>query len=65
MHVYDTYEFFSYCTLNRNVRVKMGQEDLVVAALLASVKTSGKMTIYYINGALLKLNLGLWLKVKA
>ena len=32
----------------------MGQEGLVVAALLASIKTSWKVEIYYINGALLK-----------
>ena len=36
--------------------VKMGQESLVVAALLASVRASWKVTIYYINGALLILN---------
>ena len=36
--------------------VKMGQESLVVAALLASVLASLKVTIYYINRALLKLN---------
>ena len=36
--------------------VNMIQEDLVVAALLGSVRTSWKVTIYYINGALLKLN---------
>ena len=33
--------------------VKMGQDSLVVAALLASVRESCKVTIYYINGALL------------
>ena len=33
--------------------VKMGQEGLVVAALLESVRTSWKVTIYYINSALL------------
>ena len=37
--------------------VKMGQKDLVVAALLASVRTSLKVAIYYIHWALLKLNL--------
>ena len=37
--------------------VKMSQEGLVVAVLLASVRTSWKVTFYYINGALLILNL--------
>ena len=32
---------------------KMSQENSVVAALLASVRTSWKVTIHYINGALL------------
>ena len=36
--------------------VKMGQESLVAAALLASFRASLKVIIYYINGALLKLN---------
>ena len=36
--------------------VKMGQESLVVAALLKFARTSWKVTIYYINGALFKLN---------
>ena len=36
--------------------VKMDKKGLVVAALLASVRTSWKVTIYYINRALLKLN---------
>ena len=35
--------------------VKIFQVRLVVAALLASVRASWKVTIYYINGALLKL----------
>ena len=37
--------------------VKIDQESLAVIALLASVRESGKVTIYYINRALLKLNL--------
>ena len=36
--------------------VKMGQEGSVLEALLASIRTSSKATIYYINGAVLKLN---------
>ena len=36
--------------------VKNGQEGLAVAALLESVWIFWKVTIYYINGALLKLN---------
>ena len=36
--------------------VKMGQEGLVVAALLISFKASWKFKIYYINRALSKLN---------
>ena len=36
--------------------VKMGQEGLVVAALLESFRILWKVIIYYINGALLKLN---------
>ena len=36
--------------------VKMGQEGLVVAALLVSVKSSWKLKIYYINRAMSKLN---------
>ena len=36
--------------------VKMGQEVLVVAALLISVKSSRKLKIYYINRVLSKLN---------
>ena len=34
----------------------MRQEGLVVAALQASIRTSAKVTIYYINGALFILN---------
>ena len=34
----------------------MRQEGLAVAALLVSVRKSGNVAIYYINGALLKLN---------
>ena len=33
--------------------VKMRQKDLVVEAILASVRTSSKVPIYYINGVLL------------
>ena len=36
--------------------VKMGQENLVVALLLASVRASWKVAIYYLNKALLILN---------
>jgi len=36
--------------------VKMGQDSLIVAALLLSVRASWKVTVYYINGALLTLN---------
>ena len=36
--------------------VKMSQEDSVVAALLESFRMSQKVTIYYINWALLKIN---------
>ena len=36
--------------------VFMTREGLVVAALLASVRASWKVPIYYLNGALLKLN---------
>ena len=36
--------------------IKVTQEGLVVAALLASVRTSWKVTNYYINSALLILN---------
>ena len=36
--------------------VKMGQDSFVVAAVLASVRASWKVTIYNINGALLILN---------
>ena len=36
--------------------VKMGQEGLIVAAILVSFRISLKVTIYYIYRALLKLN---------
>ena len=36
--------------------VKLGQESLLVAVLLVSVRASLKVIIYYINRALLKLN---------
>ena len=45
-----------YLTGKFSDKVKMGQEGLVVAALLASIWTTWKVSIYYINGGLLKLN---------
>ena len=51
-----SYKVIQYLNGKLSDMVKLGQEDLVVAALLASVRISWKVTIYYINGALLKLN---------
>ena len=45
-----------YLTGKLSNMVKMGQENLVVAAVLVSVRASRKVIIYYINRALLKLN---------
>ena len=50
------YRVIQYLIGKLSDMVKMGQDSLVVAALLASVRTSWKVTIYYINGALLILN---------
>ena len=36
--------------------VKMRQKDLVVEAILASVRTSSKVPIYYIKGVLMIFN---------
>ena len=50
------YTVIQYLIKKLSDMVKMGQYSLVVAALLASVKASWKVAIYYINGALLILN---------
>ena len=50
------YKVIQYLIRKLSYMVKMGQEVLVVAALLISVKSSRKLKIYYINRALSKLN---------
>ena len=50
------YRVIQYLIGKLSDMIKMGQESLVVATLLASVSASWKVTIYYINEALLKLN---------
>ena len=50
------YRVIQYLIGKLSDMVKKGQEGLVVAAFLASVRTSWKLRIYYINRALSKLN---------
>ena len=50
------YRVIQYLIGKLSDMIKIGQDSSVVAALLASVRVSLKVAIYYINGTLLILN---------